>query len=428
MSPGQGKLPSDSIKVVPGRSKLRVESSNPVARGNPVPRPSKVKCIAPEEVIKLHSGVSKVPLPPASVSSRPYKPARRAFESQRPKPTRAAFESQRREPVRPSFESSRPPKPFPAIFESQRPKPALATFEAPRHVPDRPIFKPPRPVPPRPTYEPPRPVPARPAPGLRKEIVCGLRAASSMNPTTVRQRTNPTSLSQPRTVELPPSPLHVLFRFLQEFDNKILLMQQYIQYKTVVEAGDKAKDHGPKETSRSTSKERISELLLYRPALLPTWKGRMVDSTTLFPEFDCQFWANPPSNISRKALRLSMAMPIFLEVELVPTGRILNNVLFGRIPKLSDVELYFFLDEKETVRSKGERAHLFETMASRKAMIKARTSHHLDDGNVVDMDIDPEDQKTLGLTLQPIAVSQSTSSSLPPGFRMIWTPTSSRPC
>ena len=79
-------------------------------------------------------------------------------------------------------------------------------------------------------------------------------------------------------------------------------------------------------------------------------RGRMVDSTTLFPEFDCQFWANPPSNISRKALRLSMAMPIFLEVELVPIGRILNNVLFGRIPKLSDVELYFFLDEKETVR------------------------------------------------------------------------------
>ncbi|KAH0900175.1 hypothetical protein HID58_049743 [Brassica napus] len=400
MSPGQGKLPSDSIKVVPGRSKLRVESSNPVARGNPIPRPSKVKCIAPEEVIKLHSGVSKVPLPPASVSSRPYKPARPAFESQRPKPTRAAFESQRREPtrvtfesqrrepVRPSFESSRPPKPFPAIFESQRPKPALATFEAPRHVPARPIFKPPRPVPPRPTYEPPRPVPARPAPGLRKEIVCGLRAASSMNPTTVRQRTNPTSLSQPRTVELPPSP------------------------QTVVEAGDKDKDHGSKETCRSTSKERISELLLYRPALLPTWKGRMVDSTTLFPEFDCQFWANPPSNISRKALRLSMAMPIFLEVELVPIGLILNNVLFGRIPKLSDVELYFFLDEKETVRSKRERAHLFETMATRKAMIKAN----------------PEDQKTLGLTLQPIAVSQSTSSSLPPGFRMIWTPTSSRPC
>ena len=253
-----------------------------------------------------------------------------------------------------------------------------------------------------------------------------------------------------------------------------------------------------------------------------------MDSATLFPEFDCQFWANPPSNISRKALRLSIAMPIFLEVELVPTGRILNNVLFGRIPKLSDVELYFFLDEKETVRyaqkkktvstmdklllllvlynsfllrSKREHAHLFETMATRKAMIKAsvngtellifssklldKTSQcmyclfsvhnfsvasriinimflcvavfikkqhktenylwgfflhsknsqahvpgtsHQDDGNVVDMDIDPEDQKTPGLTLQPIAVSQSTSSSLPPGFRMIWTPPSSRPC
>ncbi|CAN6850707.1 unnamed protein product [Brassica oleracea] len=484
MSPGQGKLPSDSIKVVPGRSKLRVESSNPVARGNPVPRPSKVKWIAPEEVIKLHSGVSKVPVPPASVSSRPYKPAR------------------------PAFESSKPPKPFPATFESQRPKPAHATFEAPGHVPARPIFKPPRPVPPRPTYEPPRPVPARPAPGLRKEIVCGLQAASSMNPTTVRQRTNPRSLHQPRTVELPPSPIALqipsrvelppsprafqtpsrveLPPSLRAFQIPSRVQQQAttdatthtieVSLETVVEVVDKAKDHGPKETSRSTSKERISELLLYRPALLPTWKGRIVDSATLFPEFDCQFWANPPSNISRKALRLSMAMPIFLEVELVPTGRILNNVLFGRIPKLSDVELYFFLDEKETVRSKREHAHLFETMATRKAMIKASvngtellifssklldktsqffikkqtktenylwgfflhsknsqahvpgTSYHLSDGNVVDMDIDPEDQKTPGLTLQPIALSQSTSSSLPPGLRMIWTPPSSRPC
>lgn len=44
-----------------------------------------------------------------------------------------------------------------------------------------------------------------------------------------------------------------------------------------------------------------------------------------------------------------MAMPIFLEVEVVPTGHILNNV-FGRIPRLSDVQLYFFSDDKETER------------------------------------------------------------------------------
>lgn len=83
-----------------------------------------------------------------------------------------------------------------------------------------------------------------------------------------------------------------------------------------------------------------------------------MDSATLFPEFDCQFWANPASYISRKALRLSMAMPIFLEVEVVPTGQILNNV-FGRIPRLSDVQLYFFSDEKETERYSTQNLFLF---------------------------------------------------------------------
>ncbi|KAJ4887801.1 hypothetical protein Rs2_27549 [Raphanus sativus] len=487
MSPGQSKLPSDSIKVVPGRSKLRVESSNPVARGNPVPRPSKVKPIAPEEAIKLHSGVSQVRFPPPpSESSRPYKYSRPSFESrlkpvpatfgsQRRQPSRATFESSRREPVRPPFESSRP-KPVPATFESQRPKPARATFEAPRNVPARPNFKPPRPVPPRQTSKPPEPVPARPAPCLRKEIVCGLRAASSMDTTTVRKRSNPRSLHQPREVELPPSPsaLQIPSRVELPPSPSSLQIPSRVQRRattdamthtieeTVVEVSDKAKDHGSKETCRSTSEERISELLLYRPALLPTWKGRIVDSATLFPEFDCQFRANPSSYISRKALRLSMAMPIFLEVEVVPTGHILNNV-FGRIPRLSDVQLYFFSDDKETERSKREHAHLFEAMATRKAMIKAsvngtellifssklldktsqffikkqtKTENYLwgfflhnknlrahvpgtcnqDDSSVVDMDIDPQDQ--------PIAESQITPSSL---LGKIWTPPSSRP-
>ncbi|KAF8083755.1 hypothetical protein N665_0754s0011 [Sinapis alba] len=453
MSPGQSKLPSDSIKVIPGRSKLRVESSNPVARGNPVPRPSKVKLITPEEAIKLHSGVSQVPVSPPSESSRPYnKPARPAFESRL--------------------------QPVPATFESKRHVPAGRTPEAPRHVPPRPTSKPPRPVPPRPTSKPPRPVAAPPAEGFRKEIVCGLRAASSVNTTTVRQRTNPRSLLQPRTVQRLPSLSALQFRsrFQQEATTDATTHTTEVSLEIVVEVGDKAKDNGSKETCRSTSEERISELLLYRPALLPTWKGRIVDSATLLPEFDCQFCANPASNISRKALRLSKSMPIFLEVELVPTGHILNDV-FGRIPKLSDVELYFFSDEKETKRSKREHAHLFEAMVTRNAMIKAsvngtelllfssklldKTSqffikkqtktenylwgfflhnkkypqaHALDDGNVVDVDMDTEDQ-TPGLSLQPIAESQSTSSSsqrqegsLPPGFEKIWTPPSSRPC
>ncbi|KAH0940218.1 hypothetical protein HID58_007679 [Brassica napus] len=437
MSPGQGKLPSDSIKVVPGRSKLRVESSNPVARGNPVPRPSKVKCIAPEEVIKLHSGVSKVPLPPASVSSRPYKPARRAFESQRPKPTRAAFESQR----------------------------------PPRHVPDRPIFKPPRPVPPRPTYEPPRPVPARPAPGLRKELCVVfelLRTRSRVKlPPSPRAFQIPSRVRQQDTTD---ATIHTIQRQLWKLVIKLKIMVPRRQ----------VDQHLKKGSQSYFYTDQLCSLL-----------GR--DAWWIPPRFFLSLTASfglihHPT--SAGTLRLSMAMPIFLEVELVPTGRILNNVLFGRNPKAIRCGIILFLDEKETVRSKGERAHLFETMASRKAMIKASvngtellifsstllltrppvyvlsifvhnlslasriinicfcvfavfikkqhktenylwgfflhnknsqahvpgTSHHLDDGNVVDMDIDPEDQKTLGLTLQPIAVSQSTSSSLPPGL------------
>lgn len=41
---------------------------------------------------------------------------------------------------------------------------------------------------------------------------------------------------------------------------------------TVVEVGDKAKDHNAKETCQPASNEIISELLRHRPALHPTWK------------------------------------------------------------------------------------------------------------------------------------------------------------
>lgn len=120
-------------------------------------------------------------------------------------------------------------------------------------------------------------------------------------------------------------------------------------------------------------------------------RGRIVDSSSL-PEFDCEFWAKPASNITRKALRLSKAIPTLLEVELLPTGHILNDV-YHRSPRLSDVELFLFSDEKETerysqkpfsttdkashsypirlwFRSKREHAHLFEAMSTRNAMIK----------------------------------------------------------
>lgn len=125
----------------------------------------------------------------------------------------------------------------------------------------------------------------------------------------------------------------------------------------------------------------------------------------MLPEFDCEFWAKPASNISKKAHKLLKAMPTLLKVELLPTGHVLNAV-FDRSPRLSDVEMYFFPDEKTTeryskalfyegeaflflfyrwyhknlsnhglytnsFRFKGEHDHLFEAMASRNAMIKA---------------------------------------------------------
>lgn len=235
MSPGQGSLPSDSIKVVPGRSKLRVESSNPVPRGNPIAKTSKVKLISPEEAIQLKSGCNQM-----AVSPRPVL-ARATSESPRPVLARATLEAPRSVPARPTPEAPRsvlarptpgaprpvlarptPEEPRPVLArptsEAPRTVPACPTSEAPRHVPPHPTSEVPRPKPARPTSEAPRPVPATTTARFRKEIVCGLRALS-MYTQTVRQRTNP-SLLQSKMVE-PPSPraLQIRSRVKQQAAN-----------------------------------------------------------------------------------------------------------------------------------------------------------------------------------------------------------------
>ncbi|XP_010483772.2 PREDICTED: uncharacterized protein LOC104762219 [Camelina sativa] len=562
MSPGQ--LPSDSIKVVPGRSKLRVESSNPVPRGNPISRPSKVKLISPVEAMKLSSGSNVMPVSPVKRARATYQvpnavPVRRTPQTPtRPVLARPTSEAPRHVPGRPPPEAPRPvsaqstpktpihvpsrptseaPRPVQArstpeaprhvparpISEAPRPVSARPTPEAPRHVPSRPISEAPRPVPARPTPEAPRPVQAQPTPkapihvpsspiseaprpvqarstpeaprhvqarptpeaprrvlafpaeGFRKEIVCGLRALS-LTTAPARQKTTP-RLLQSKTIE-PPSPRALQIRSIikQQAANATQNVEG-----TIVEVGDKAKDNGFKEIRQSVSNEELSELLLFLPAQHPTWNGRIMDSATP-PEFDCKFLAKPASTITRKALRLSKAIPALLKVELLPTCNILID-LFGRVPTLLNVEVYLFPDEKKTERFKEEYTHLFEAIATPNAMIKIgingtellifsstlldKTSQFLintqkkkeyflwgfflqiknslalvpgtasqidkefDDGDVVDMDIDTE-CFTTNVALKLIAESKNTPSrspgklskqaSLPPGFEKIWAP------
>ncbi|XP_023642473.1 uncharacterized protein LOC17876895 [Capsella rubella] len=456
MSPGQ--LPSDSIKVVPGRSKLRVESSNPVPRGNPTSRPSKVKLISPVEAMKLSSG-GKV------MAVSPVKRARATYQVPNPVPARRTPKTPRPVSAQPTPEA---PIHAPAcpISGAPRPIPARPTSEAPRHTSARPTSKAPRD---------PKRVLAFPAEGFKREIVCGLRALS-LTTTPVRQRTNPRIL-QSKMVE-PPSPraLQIRLRIKQKAANATQVVEG-----TIVEVGDKTIDHGFNEIRQSVSDEELSQLLLYLPAQHPTWNGRIMDYATP-PEFDCEFWAKPASNITRKALRLSKMMPALLKVELLPTCHILND-MFGRSPTLLNVEVYLFPDEKKTERFKGEYTHLFEAIGTRNAMIKVdvngtdllifssklldKTSQFLintqkktdnflwgfflqtknslalvpgtasqidkdsDDGDVVDMDIDTE-CLTPSVALKLIAEAQSTSSrspeklskeaTLPPGFENIWAP------
>ncbi|CAH2044070.1 unnamed protein product [Thlaspi arvense] len=211
----------------------------------------------------------------------------------------------------------------------------------------------------KPTFKVPRPVPARSAMGLTKQTVCFPRARS-LNSTVVARKTNP-FLLPPKKFE-PPSP-----RTLQIRSGASKAVAVVKGSKSKVGGG--AKDLGSKEICQSILSEKLLQLLPYRPALHPTWKGRIVDSATP-SEFSGDFWAQPASEIHGKAYKLSKAVPVLLKVELVPIGSLLNDMFVNRNPALSDVEMYIFPDDKNTKRYKEEHAHIFMTMKSRNAMIR----------------------------------------------------------
>ncbi|KAF8089562.1 hypothetical protein N665_0502s0027 [Sinapis alba] len=212
------------------------------------------------------------------------------------------------------------------------------------------------------TFKVPKPVLARSPTGLSK-FACFPRSRS-LNSTVVARKTNQ-MLLPPKKAE-PPRP-----RILQTRSG---VMQQSPKVQAVVEGsklkvGGGAKDLGSKEICRSILSEKLLQLLPYRPALPPIWKGRIVDSATP-SEFNGLFWAQPASVIRAKAYNLSKTIPVVLKVELVPIGCLLNDLFANRNPALSDVEMYIFPDDKNTIRFKEEHAYLFETMKRRNAMIR----------------------------------------------------------
>ncbi|KAL0738429.1 hypothetical protein Bca4012_014639 [Brassica carinata] len=212
------------------------------------------------------------------------------------------------------------------------------------------------------TFKVPKPVPARSPTGLSK-FPCFPRSRS-LNSTAVARKTNQ-MLFPPKKAE-PPRP-----RVLQTRSG---VMQQSPKAQSVVEGsklkvGGGVKDLGSKEIIRSILSEKLLQLLPYRPAFPPIWKGRIVDSATP-SEFNGVFWAQAASVIRGKAYNLSKTIPVVLKVELVPIGSLLNDLFANRNPALSDVEMYIFPDDKNTIRFKEEHAYLFETMKRRNAMIR----------------------------------------------------------
>ncbi|KAL0890492.1 hypothetical protein Bca101_014475 [Brassica carinata] len=212
------------------------------------------------------------------------------------------------------------------------------------------------------TFKVPKPVPARSPTGLSK-FPCFPRSRS-LNSTAVARKTNQ-MLFPPKKAE-PPRP-----RVLQTRSG---VMQQSPKAQSVVEGsklkvGGGVKDLGSKEIIRSILSEKLLQLLPYRPAFPPIWKGRIVDSATP-SEFNGVFWAQAASVIRGKAYNLSKTIPVVLKVELVPIGSLLNDLFANRNPALSDVEIYIFPDDKNTIRFKEEHAYLFETMKRRNAMIR----------------------------------------------------------
>ncbi|CAN7012476.1 unnamed protein product [Brassica rapa subsp. trilocularis] len=211
------------------------------------------------------------------------------------------------------------------------------------------------------TFKVPKPVPARSPTGLTK-LACFPRSRS-LSSTVVARKTNHTLLPPPKRAESP-RPLQI----------RSGVMQQSSKRQAVVEGskpkvGGGAKDLGSKEICRSILSEKLLQLLPHRPALPPIWKGRIVDSATP-SEFNGVFWAQPASVIRKKAYNLSKTIPVVLKVELVPIGSLLNDLFANRKPALSDVEMYIFPDDKNTIRFKEEHAYLFETMKRRNAMIR----------------------------------------------------------
>lgn len=236
--PGHSSLPSDSIKVVPGRSKLRVESINPVPRGNPTHKPSKVKLISSEEAIKLSSGginlmaVSPPRPTPARGSPEKPQPVQTHPTPEAPKPVLARSTPK---PLRPVLANPEAPKLVPSRSTSKPSRTVLANPEALRPVPAHSLFKPSRPVlsnpeaprpdvPARSPSKPSRPVLANPEAGFKKQIVCGLQALNL----TVRRKTTP-SLLQYKTVE-PPSPraMQIRSRVKQQAANATHVVQGHI--------------------------------------------------------------------------------------------------------------------------------------------------------------------------------------------------------
>ncbi|XP_022562826.2 uncharacterized protein LOC106407263 isoform X1 [Brassica napus] len=211
------------------------------------------------------------------------------------------------------------------------------------------------------TFKVPKPVPARSPTGLTK--LASFPRSRSLSSTVVARKTNHMLLPPPKRAESP-RPLQIRSGVMQQSSKR-----QAVVEGSKLKVGGGAKDLGSKEICRSILSEKLLQLLPHRPALPPIWKGRILDSATP-SEFNGVFWAQPASVIRKKAYNLSKTIPVVLKVELVPIGSLLNDLFANRKPALSDVEMYIFPDDKNTIRFKEEHAYLFETMKRRNAMIR----------------------------------------------------------
>ncbi|XP_010456974.1 PREDICTED: uncharacterized protein LOC104738505 [Camelina sativa] len=209
----------------------------------------------------------------------------------------------------------------------------------------------------------PRPVSARSAMGLAKETAWFPRARR-FNSSVAAHKTNST-LRPPKKVEpLSPRTPQIRPGFIRQ-SSKAQAVVEGLKSKV----GDGAKYHGSNEICRSILSDKLLQLLPYRPALQPTWKGRIMDSGTP-SEFNGEFLAQPASKVRPKAYRLSKGIPVVLNVKLVPIGNLLSGLFVNRNPGLSDVDMYIFPYDKNTKRFTEERDYLFEAMRTRNAMIK----------------------------------------------------------